>query len=422
MNRPKYDFVSAHMGVEHTCGNVAAYVVDTIKTWFEPKFFKTVNVSTKMAYRYFNVLQNTDAKFFKNRKPFLIVQPRINVGGEQFLKGTMLTERIFPTNAVGDYGNLQHFLDDREKGYTMKYMMNRINMSFDITMIFETPVEQMQRYFFLKNRVIFDRPLTWETNLECHIPREMIAAVSSLVDIPLAEPSQMLHYLNTHSKYPVTYKMKNSSGNDEYFRYYPANLDVILSDLNMDGGTKAGLVDDTYPITFTVNVEFFSTGLYHIISSTPIPKFWNNGGMAVTTERSEQLEDMRMSMLLTPYRDLGLCIPAGWRVLHNFAYQVTAKAPEVDTTDISKVLHPSLKNAIAYHLNMKIPVDKLLQIFVMQDYETLDQSKGEYAVDLERLSVYTYKLNKLSTYRVIVMVNLPYMHELSIQLSGMKDK
>lgn len=421
-NKPKYDFVSSSLGVEHTCGNVTAYVVDTLKTWFEPKFFKTVNVSTKMAYRYFNVLQNVDRQFFKNRKPFLIVQPRINVGGETFLKGTMLTERIFPSNAVGDYGNLMPFLEDKEKGYMMKFLMNRISMSFDVTLVFETPIEQMQRYFFLKNHQIFDKPLRWTTNLECHVPREMIAAVSSLVDIPMAEPQKMLQYLNTHSSFPVTYKMKNSSGNDEYFRYYATNLDVTLSDLNMDGGSKAGMVDDSYSITFTVTTEFFSTGMYQIISTNPIPKFWNNGGMAVSTDKSDQLDGMRMNMLLTPYRDLGLSIPSGWKVFHNFAYQVTTKAPDPDITDLNKVIHPALKRAIEYHMNMRIPIDKLMQVFVMKDYDMLDSVKGEYVFDLERLTVYTYKLNTLSTYRIILLVNMAYLHELNVELTEMKDK
>lgn len=418
----KYDFTSSGGNMEHTCGNVTAFVNDLIQTWFEPKYFKTINVSTKMAYRYFDVLKNTNAKFFKNKKPFLIIQPRINVEGGEFLRGTMLTERIFPTYDNSDYGNLQKFIEDREKGFEVKYMLNRLSMSFDVSIVVTTFTEQSKVFFHLKNRQIWNRPLIWDTVLENHIPKEMIAAVSSMVDIPLSEPGRLLDYLNSHTYYPITYKLKNSTGNDEYFRYYNERINAELVDLNMDGGSKDGLVDDSYAVTFTVNLEFFATGMYHMISREPIPEFWKNGGVSIPMESEEKFKDMHMSMLLTPYRDLGICIPAGWRTYVNTAYQVSTTAPDPDITDLAPIINPNLKKLIKYHLDNNITLDKLLTVFVLKDFTVLDPLEGHFTVDFHNLKLYTYVLNKLSTYRILVTVNYAYANALIMDLMNLENK
>lgn len=419
----KYDFTSSGGNIEHTCGNVSAYVNDLIQTWFEPQYFKTVNVATKIAYRYFDVLKNTKGSYFKNRKPFLIIQPRINPEGGEFLKGTMLTERIFPTFDSGDYGNLQPFLEDKEKGYQMKYMLNRLSMSFDVTIVTTTATEQRKVFFHLKNRQMWDKFNAWDTVLEAHIPREMIAAVSSLVDIPMNEPGRLLSYLNSHTYYPVTYKLKNSTGRDEYFRYYNTRIDAILTNLNMDDGSKDGLVDDSYGVTFTVNLEFFADGMYHMISKNPIPEYWNNGGMAIPmdSEETSTMEAMRMSMLLTPYRDMGICIPPGWRTYVNNAFQVTAKAPETDVTELSSIINPNLKRLINYHLENNITLDKLLTTFLLKDYSVLDPQQGHFMIDFKDLKLYTYVLNPISTYRILIVVNHAYANDLMIDLLGIRE-
>lgn len=420
----KYDFTSPSMNIAHTCGNVTAYVTDYIQTWFVPNFFKTVNVSTTMAYRYFNVLQNQKAEFFRKNKPFLIIQPRLNPDGARFLAGAQLANRTNPTFDGGEYGSLQPFIRDDEKGYEMKFQLNRLSMSFDVSIVVESQMEQINVFNYLKNRLIWERPLDWETALESHIPREMIAAVSSITGKSMSEPGELLHYLNSNTIFPITYKIKNSTGNDEYFRYYPTLLDAELTNISMDSGAKTGLVDSAYGITFTVNLEFNTAGIYHIISKEPIPKDWNNGGVALPQGSDADVfnDSLRMDMLLTPYRDLGINIPPGWRVFSNPSFKITASAPDPDILDFSKLISPSIRNAINYHREMNMPLDNLISITVLKDYKPLDVLKGEYMVDFEDFNLYTYSLNKTSTYRMLIIVNINYMNELVKDTLGMENK
>lgn len=420
----KYEFTSPSLNIAHTCGNVTAYVTDYLQTWFVPEFFKTVNVSSTMAYRYFNVLQNKNAEFFKKRKPYLIVQPRLEPDGAKFLVGTQLANRMTPTFDGGPQGNLQPFVEDKNLGYSLKFLMNRLAMSFDVSIIVETQMEQINLYNYIKNRQVWNMPLNWETALESHVPREMIAAISSMVDIPMTESGRMLAYLNGNSVYPVTYKIKNSTGNDEYFRYYPARIDAELTNLSIDSGNKVGVVDDAYGITFTVNTEFTTSGIYQILSQQPIPKYWEHGGEAIDIDKEVKSSDkgLHLDMLLTPYRDLGIHIPPGWKVYSNPSFKVTATAPDPDITDLSKLVSPALRQAINYHLTSNIPLDKLLTVFVMKDYKTLDPLKGEMSVDFQDMLLYTYLLNKTSTYRLLIIVNVEYFNELIVEQLNMEEK
>lgn len=420
----RYEFTSPSMNMAHTCGNVLAYVTDYVQTWFEPNFFKTVNVSSTMSYRYFNVLQNTKMEFFKKRKPYLIIQPRLDPDGAKFLVGTHLANRIAPTFDGGPMGNLMPFVEDKTLGYSLKYLMNRVAMSFDVTIIFETQMEQINRYSGLKNRLVWNLPLNWDTALESHVPREMISAISAMTDIPMSEPGQMLEYLNGNSVYPVTYKIKNSTGNDEYFRYYPARIDAELVGLSIDTGTKSGMVDDAHAITFTINTEFTAAGLYQILSQKPLPKFWKHGGEAIDIDEEVEATNKGLyaDMLLTPYRDLGIHIPPGWDVYTNPSYRVTAKAPDPDILDISKLVSPALRKVIDHHRSHNIPLDKLLSVIVLKDHTALDPLKGEVMVDFEELKLYTFSLNRTSTYRMLMIVNTAYYNEFIKDQLNLEEK
>lgn len=423
MKLVKYDFTSPSMNIAHTCGNVTAFVTDYIQTWFAPNFFKTVNVSTSMAYREFNIIQNTKAEFFRKNKPFLIIQPRLNPDGARFLAGAELANRTNPSFSGGAYGNLQPFIIDKEKGYELKFLLNRLSMSFDVSIIVDTQMQQINTFNYLKNRLIWEKPLNWETALESHVPREMIAAASAMADKSMNEPGELLSYLNSHSIFPVTYKIKNSTGNDEYFRYYPTRLDSELTNITLDSGNKSGFVDDAYAITFTINLEFNTAGLYHIISREPIPKYWENGGLAIDIDNTTEFTNnsMRMDMLLTPYRDLGINIPPGWNVSANPSFKITASPPNPDILDFSKLIPPSIRSAINYHLKMNIPLDNLISVFVLKDYIALNAADGEYLVDFETLELYTYKLNKTSTYRMLIVVNTNYINELIKDILNMEN-
>lgn len=414
----KMNFASAPMSIAHTYGNMTAFVTEKIKSWFHPEFFKTVNISSTIASRYYNVLQNTNKDFMKKEKPYLIIRPRVvNGSDEAFLAGTFLTNRIADVGAEYDPGNLQPFLNDKQKGLEIKFLMNRPRIMFDVTIMVDTLMAQLNLENYIRNRVIIGRPLTWETALESQIPREILAGVSYITDIPLTDPASILQYMNGNSLYPVTYKMKNSTGNDEYFRYYPASVDVLVSDLQMDDGSKKEMVDDVYTINFTVETEFTTAGIYHIFSKRQFQLMHEEVGEWYRHERGQN--KLAMDILFTPYEDLGIDVGEGWNLYCEPAYAVTSSP---DVLDFSAMINPSLRQLLDYHLKMNIPLDNLIKVSILKDRHLLDPIKGDFTIDFKNCILHTYRVSKLSTYRLIILVNTAYANETVKSLLDLENK
>ncbi|WP_171567730.1 hypothetical protein, partial [Brevibacillus sp. MCWH] len=166
----------------HTFGNVTAFVTEYIKNLFPKNYFNTVNISSTMAYRHFSVFETKNKNFIKKKKPMLIVRPRVDImNNDVFMNGTLLTTRITDNFYDRDFGNLQPFIEDNKRGLHVRYLLNRIKMFFDVTIIVETQMEQLNNAMYFKNRVRQNLPFYIDTYLENNVPREIIMFISKEV-------------------------------------------------------------------------------------------------------------------------------------------------------------------------------------------------------------------------------------------------
>ena len=149
--------------------------------------------------------------------------------------------------------------------------MNRLTMDFDISLIFETQMQQINYVHYLKNRIRQNAPFVVQTNLESMLSRDMVVLLGELAGIKPVDGDDfnipnILDYMNRHTVYLVTYKMKNSTGRDEFFRYHPAGIEMTLTGLSVDDGSRTGQISDNFTINFTVRTEFSTAGLYYLFS------------------------------------------------------------------------------------------------------------------------------------------------------------
>lgn len=403
-------YAVSHMSLAHTFGNVTAHVTEFVKGLYPENYFKTVNISSTMAYRYFNIFRNTNKEFIRKRKPSLIIRPRINFDdNDLFMNNTLLTTRITDNYYDRDFSNLQPFFHDEKIGQHMKFLLNRIKMSFDITLIFEQPMEQMNMFYYTKNVVRHERPFVMKTALESNIPKNIVKVIAEEAGIPLDSTPDLLEYLNSNSLYPITYKLKNSTGNDEFFRFYPAEMDTMITNLSMDDGAKKGFVNDAYAINFTITTEFFTSGLYYYFTKT---------------ERS--LDEIRMSIdadnSIIPiftvdnlFKDIEM--PLGWKQYAAPLFKVTFNG-KPDVLDLSQILNQSIQATIDYHVTHHMILSPFIKIHVMRDNAMLSEENGEYSIDYKTLKLTINNTNVTSTYRLIVLVNANYINKLLTDLNG----
>jgi hypothetical protein len=201
----------------------------------------------------------------------IIFRPRIAEHDEdRFLRGTPLIER--QTDIFNTWGatNLQPFFEDQQNDLMIRYQMNRDVMYVDVIVVLSTLMNQLDYYHYIENAVRINHPFFLETCLESYIPQEMLKVVSDCVHIPLYDEhgntKEFMEYMNGKSMYPITYKLQGSSQTREFYRYYPVNIDTIITDLSKDDGDRVGNIMDHYNITFSLRLEFNTTGFYYIFS------------------------------------------------------------------------------------------------------------------------------------------------------------
>lgn len=404
-------YSTADVSNAHTIGNVLAYVRSKILSGFREDYFHSVHTSTKIAFKHFNIMNmNNGTQYFRKRKPFLTIRPRIELNTDDaFLSHTLLTER-FTDNGMVDRGSLQDVMTDARHGVYVQYRLQRYRVAFDVTMVVETPNEQMDLAYKLKNNNVWEKHITWGTHLESNIPRSIIAGVSYLTNIPMSAPADLLAHMNTYTNSAVTYKMKNSSGVDEYFYYYKTNIDAYMTNLSMDDGSRVNMVDDTYTVSYTIQCEFNGPGVYMIFSEHPLDMDLINMDIvhshfdkeySINYERGA----LELDILLTDLRQ-DYDIPTGWRLYSNPAYKISPDLAkdEPDILDLTKLFQSHIQEAIKYYLKNNIPIQQILQIDVYRD-EKLLENEVDYVVDYQHMKLYTLTKNIHSNYRMIIMFN-----------------
>lgn len=410
------NYLKAGPSLAHTYGNVTAFYTEYIKGLFPKNYFKTVHISSTIAFREFNILKNKNREFFKKSKPMLIVRPRVEFNAsDEFLKGSYLTSRIANTISDIDFGNLHDMINDEEKGSHIKYLLNRMTMMFDVSVIVETQMEQLNTATALKNIAMLERPFDIETCLENQIPRDILELMSKDIDVPMygedGSVQEFLNHINTNATYPITYKMKNSTGNDEFFRYYPALLDTTISELSLDDGSKKGFLFDAFTINFTVSSEFYIAGMFYYFTKNP--KTIDGVQISIAT-------DDKIIPVYTVNNLFDVELPLGWNLYSTPMYRVESNK-YTDEMEISSLFNTSLTEMIKYHKANGIPIETFLNIVVMQDNTKLINIE-HYRIDYDDMMLYTIKTNTTSTYRIIIHVNTLYVNNLISNVYGFFDE
>lgn len=411
-------YARASSSLAHTYGNVTSLVTEFVKNLFNKNYFKTIHISSAIGYKQFNVFQNTNKEFLKKNKPMLIIRPRIDINNsDTFLYGTYFTQRITDNYSDLDFGNLQEFIIDKKNNRYMKYLLNRMQIFFDVTMIFESQMEQINQAMYIKNTIRQDHCFYIPVALESQLPRELLKVISQDSKVPMYDSNgsvkPFLDYLNGNTVDPVTYKMKNSTGRDEFFRFYQTNMDTTFTGLTVDDGTKKGFVSDSYTVSFTINTEFYMAGLYYY--------FTTNNDVIQEVDMSMLLDDKSIIPIFTVSNLFSNPLPEGWNLYTSPMYKVDFDR-RPDQMDISSLFGEGLKNVIKYHLKHGIPLDTFIQSFVLKDNSMLDATKGEYSIDYDKMILTTNNTNKVSTYRLIINVNTLYINNLTSDIYNISEE
>lgn len=401
--------LGCNTSISHTYGNVACLVMEYIKKYFGDNYFKTQHISTKLAYRQLDIFR-TQKEFFKRSKPMLILRPRIELNDSSvFMYGTAMTQRM--TNALNspEFTNTMELFKDNQKGAMMRFGINRLKVYYDVVIIVETMNQQINLAHALSNMVIPNRPFKISAPLESYIPKNLLYPMCDYLGMDRMDTAEILKYMNTNSVYPITYKLKNSSGNKEFFCLYDNNIEVTIGDMSLDDGNDKGMIQDAFSISMSMSCEFYAISTYYLYLKGMAEGYSMCPMDDDTIDKQGHVEPLYSIPLLTNMK-----LDEGWKI-YNSPTITIPHGVEEDVTDITELFDKTLMAIIKHQRGMNLPLDIFLKFKVYKGTQELTPNEG-YIIDLDSRELIIKDCDHRYTYRLFIIINNLYIHSLSKEI------
>jgi hypothetical protein len=420
----------ASASMAHTYGNITTFVNHWLLDLFPKNYFKTNYINSTIAYRDFATYNNNRKEFIKKQKPMLLIRPRIEIDTQDELpiNQTYLANRIYDVmNDDIDTGNLQTFFDDRDNKRYIQFLLNSLRIVYDVSIVVETLMEQINLVHYFKNRVRQGYDMTVIAYLESFISRDimyLLAKDAGFEDVFLKNPEERKHtmgdflsYVNNNSLYPVTVKYKNSSGRHEFFRFHPTYVNMAITNLSIDEPSKKNQVVEESVISFSLRCDFNTAGMYLYLS--------NNDAIFepdVNTPSMDNPVKDDMVPIVTPQNIYSnRTLPNGWQIFTTPAFNIDSDERPYPL-DFSVLLNTSLNEAVNYHIKNGIPLTTFMDIEILKNNRSMELEKGEYEIDWNNLTVYIHNCDIVQEYRFILSVNTLYLNELLAYIVKFKEE
>lgn len=408
-----------------TYGNVSCAVRELIKSKFPYDYFKYTNISSEMAYK--NLFRqfggnNHKNEFSKRQKPYLIINPIYREHDpDAFLNEIPLTKNLDNMEYGFDRRFLFNVVNDVEKGYALRYKINRDVIEFDVRVVVSTLHQQLDIYKFMYNTMVWNRPHSLRLALESMVPRSIISQIGLLTDIDIDNPSQnmlpvMLQYLNKSGAYPITYKIKNASARDEFFMYYNHNAIINFSDIDIEEGNKKNMADDSYSITFRIQIEFNLPGLYILEGNPELNKKLqiSVGVHDIYNDTTELVPIMTIDNIHHRYpteKD-------GLRLYTTSIFNVEKPKDGMgDILDIGELFENNIKSIIMENYQYNIPMDTFIKVIITKDNDELIEKK-DFKLNWNKMNVEVLNIDTTSTYRLIIYINNLKLNQRLIEIAN----
>lgn len=422
----RYSMAAASLA--HTYGNIATFANSWLLSLFPPNYFKTNYINSTIAYKDFATYNNNRKELIKKQKPMLLIRPRIemDVLDELPINQTYLAQRIYDINNEDiETGNLQNFFIDRANNRRIQFLLNALRINFDVSIVVETQMEQINVAHYFKNRVRQNWEMCKVVGLESYISRDimyLLAKDAGFADVfTTSEESRIgefLSYVNNNSMYPVTLKYKNASGRHEFFRYHHSHVNMAITGLSIDDPSKKNMVSDECLINFSLRCDFNTAGLYVYLSNNDV--IFDEGiGPGIA---DSPLDQQTIISVTTPQEVFtNKIMPNGWQIFMTPAFEID-KDEMPYKLDFSVLMNTSLNEAINYHKKHGIPITTFLGVEVKKGSRVMDPEKNEYEIDWDNLTLLVYNCTENIDYRFILSVDTEYLNNLLADIVKFREE
>ena len=392
-----------------TYGNIMVFVKEKILQLLPIIQFKDINLSSEIAYvnTRRRLGRNTLREISKLETPNMRIIPRIQPpSGDMYLYDVPLTKNY---NNI-EYGirrnTLFWILRNKDDGYFLTYKLNRDRISFDVEITVDTLIQQTDLWKYMLNWFTWERPYAVPTSLEAMIPRHMIKAMGKLSNIDIDNPKSnqipvILQMLNRYSRYPITYKMRNGTGLDEFYMYYQTYVMLEFAELQVDEVNRKNHADDFYQVKFQCTADFNIPGLFALLGEKEPPKVIKEDLRVIEPDGCHELVP-----LFTVYNFYNR-YPT---IKNGFVYHTSARFKLDESNKLSEKMPIQLLfdswrlDVIHEYDNNKVPMCTLINPILLRDGVELEEGK-DFIIHWNSMELEIFNPDHEVTYQLIIYVN-----------------
>lgn len=405
----------------HTYGNALAFIQKWLLDIFPKRdtgesIFKTIHVGSSIAHRQ---LRSTPQEMLKKTKPMIALRARIDTDDDRFLQGTPLISRMIQDQMNFGKDGLQTFFFDQKNKIAIKYQLNRTVMFVDVVMAFGTRIEQLNYLSLIQNSISVGHPFDLNTCFESYLSLEMMEVIAELAGIPVTtngSVAKFLQYMNQNSVYPITYKLQGSTNTQEFYRYYPVKIDTLISNVSHDDeGEKVDQITTNYQISFTIRMEFYSTGFYFLFSDrifkTTLPSMPDDASVIPIFTDVLLRDDWNLAV--------------GWNQFSRVSCRLTKS---YDSVSFETILNPSIVAAVRYCESRKYSAELALKFDSTDIIDVKIRKQGHLiseGIDYE-IEYGTFTINfkntdfGYDTYTIMICINIGNINEITKTVFALK--
>jgi hypothetical protein len=211
-----------------------------------------------------------------------------------------------------------------------------------------------------------------------------------------------------HSNKYFTYKQNSGTQDDEFFLYYPLNMELVFSDFDFSEANKKGHVNEPASITFTFTSEFNTIGMYQL-STEKDNKVLSANSVTIMDESNNGTNIIPMFTVQNIFRSED---KDGFKLFFTNIFTVDPDLPKEvpDIIDLSPLLKDQdISEIVKYYDEHGMDYSTLFHFIIMKNNERMngDKSKGklDYIFDMKKKRILLYNKSENASYRLLAYVN-----------------
>lgn len=404
-------------------GNVSYIVKQFISGLFPPDYFSKVYIDTQLTSVYYEKEFRDGDGVFKSTPPYLVIRPKFQISDDTYfgrLPDWMTTNYFIFKNLEDNYSPV--FFDRQNEIYIYS-VPDRIKINFEIDIVSNTRMEQLNIAHYLKNSVMHRSYFYLnDCKLETEVPKYFIKVLAENYNIDMqskGEKEDFLSYIADGSQNFITEKIKASSGNPSYFYIYKTNLLSMFEDFpSIDDGKQKNLVDEGFRISDNFSTEFWVPSNYFLEIGNR--RVMDNIGEVKEWDIHELgFDRVVLNYTLNFVPDMDLCINGRkFQFVRKIGY-ITDDNEDFDILPIEKIFSDDMKQVIKY--NNKYGISNEEAFYIKVFYEDKEVNPKNININWEKLELINFHCRTETTYHILLYINKERVNRTIYRLNQLEN-